>query len=230
MSPARQLPLAFEPRPALGGEDFLVAPCNAAAVDWLDRWPDWPAPALVIAGEPGAGKTHLAQVFLAMTGGRRLPLDVLDDTTAADDAPALVIDDADAVAGDRAREEALFHLYNRLVGTGRRLLLTARTPPARWGIGLPDLASRLKGAPLAEIGRPDDALIQALLVKLFADRQLRVPAEVVQYAASRMERSFAAARSLVEAVDREGLARRRAVTIPLVREVLERGATPPEDR
>lgn len=222
MTPVRQLPFPFEPRPALGGEDFLVAPCNAAAVDWLDRWPDWTSPAVVIAGEAGAGKTHLAQVFLAMTGGRRLTRDTLAEAVAADDAPALVLDDADAVAGDAAAEEALFHLYNRLVGRSGGLLLTARTPPARWGIGLPDLASRLRAAPLAEIGRPDDALIQALLVKLFADRQLRVPADVVKYAASRMERSFAAARALVEEVDREGLARRRPVTIPLVREVLGR--------
>ena len=129
-------------------------------------------------------------------------------------ARTLVVDDADrllATAGAKraAIEETLFHLYNALAGTGA-MLLTARQPAARWPIALADLRSRLRAAPAAAIDRPDDALLAAVMVKLFADRQLRVGAEVITFLVARMERSFAAAAALVEALDRAALADRRA--------------------
>ncbi len=223
MTSDRQLALEFDHRPALGGEDFLVAPPNADAVAWLDRWPDWPGSALVISGPAGCGKSHLAAVFMAERGARRLELGDLGPAAEAD-APALVLDDADRLAGDAASEEALFHLYNHNRAAGSCLLLTAIEPPARWPIGLPDLASRLKAVAHVGIGAPDDALIQAVLVKLFTDRQLRVDADVVGFLLARMERSFAAARALVEALDRAALAKRRNITIPLAREVLDETA------
>ncbi len=219
MNDARQLALEFEHRPALGGDDFLVAPPNADAVAWLDRWPDWPGSALVIAGPPGCGKSHLGHVFMAESGA--LAIDAPDPRAADIDAPALVLDEADVVAGDAAGEEALFHLYNRIREAGRCLLMTAAAPPARWGLILPDLASRLKAVATASIATPDEALIQAVLVKLFADRQLRVDADVIGYVVARMERSFAATRTLVEALDSTALARRRNITVPLARDVLD---------
>ena len=222
MTDHAQLALVFEHRPALSGEDFLIAPGNRDAVAWIDRWPEWPAPALVIHGPAGCGKTHLVQVFLALTGGLGLTADGVAATAPAallGDAPACALDDADALA-DGDAEEPLLHLYNTAAETGRRLLLTATAPPARWPVRLPDLRSRLNAAPAAAIGPPDDALIAAVLVKQFADRQLHVDEGVVAYAVARMERSFAAARRLVAAVDAAALARRRNVTVPLVREVL----------
>lgn len=219
-----QFPLPFDARASLGGEDFLVGACNAEAVAWIDRWPDWPGPALAIAGARAAGKTHLAAVFAARTGAQRVAVadlreDVVGDLAALD--VPLVIDDADAVAGDDAAQRALFHLLNAVAGGKGRLLLTGALPPARWRVGLRDLASRLAALPVAEIGAPDDALIGALVVKLFADRQLQVGAEVVSYMVARMERSFDAARALVAAIDARAMSERRAVTVPLVRETLD---------
>jgi len=217
-----QLSLDFDHRPALGGEDFLVAPCNADAVSWLDRWPLWPGPGLVLVGPAACGKTHLANVFLAQSGAQGLTAAALADTdpvALADMAPASVVDDADAVAA-AGGEEALLHLYNAVAAAGRGLLLTARSAPARWPIGLRDLKSRLNALPTVEIGPPDDALISAVLVKQFADRQLRVDADVISYLTARMERSFDAARMLVTAVDRAALASGRNITVPLVGGVL----------
>jgi DnaA regulatory inactivator Hda len=222
MLPA-QLRLGFEPRPALGGDDFLVAPNNADAVAWLDRWPDWPAPILLIHGPPGCGKTHLSQVFLAAAGARLIGADELTGM-AADvllaDADAAVIDGADSIVAGGA-EQALLHLYNQAAETGRKLLFTARTPSSRWSVKLADLRSRLSTAVSAEIGPPDDPLIAAVLVKLFADRQLRIDDGVIAYLLPRMERSFDAARQMVSAIDDAALAERRNITVPLVRKVLK---------
>lgn len=219
-----QLPLGFAHRPALGGDDFLVAPNNAEAVAWLDRWPDWPTPALVIHGPLGCGKTHLTQVFLAVSRGRAATAADLARAEPPDllgDAPAAVIDGIEEVLA-AGLERRVFHLYNLLAESRRHLLVMAHEPPARWTVGLADLRSRLMAAVACEIGPPDDPLIAAVLVKLFADRQLKVEADVVAFLVARIERSFDAARRTVAALDAAALASRRNITVPLAREVLGR--------
>ena len=223
-----QLTFTFDHRPALSGEDFLVAPNNAEAVAWLDRWPDWPSPALVVHGPPASGKTHLAQVFLARGGAVLVTPQAVaenDPSVLLGDARACVIDDAEALVAE-GREEALLHLYNTVREAGRHLLLTSARAPGRWGARLADLHSRLVAATAVAIGPPDDALIAAVLVKLFADRQLKVDEEVISYMVTRMERSLEEARRLVGLIDGTALAARRNITVPLVRQVLER---PPDE-
>jgi DnaA regulatory inactivator Hda len=217
-----QLPLNLEYRPALSGEDFLLATNNQEAISWLDKWPDWPTTGLIIYGPAGSGKTHLAQVFLAQTQGRLIGPDELIQETAYNlvNAPACIIEDAGTVIDGAAHEEALFHLYNALGETKCRLLLTARTPPALWDIALPDLRSRLKAAATAGIGAPDDTLITALLVKQFADRQLQVNENLIFYLLSRMERSFNAVQRVVDAADKAALAGKQKITKPLLNKVL----------
>jgi len=213
-----QLPLELGHRPALGRADFLLAPCNAEAVAWLDRWPQWPAPALALYGPAGSGKSHLAHVFAAQSGAC-----MLDPTALATDRIPGLLGDARAALVDeaeRANEEPLLHLYNLLTERRGHLLVIAREPPARWRIALADLRSRLLAAPAVALRDPDDALIAALLVKLFADRQLAVGADVVQYLMPRLERSFAAATAAVESLDRAALAEQRPITVPLARRVL----------
>jgi len=225
MTTPAQLPLDLGHRPAMGAEDFLVAPSNAEAVAWLDRWPHWPGPALVIHGPAGCGKTHLTQVWSAHSRALRICPADLAIATLPDllhPAGAVAVDDADGAAGPPEAERALFHLYNLAREQGAHLLLTGTLAPAQWPVVLPDLRSRLLAAPSAEVGLPDDTLLAAILVKLFADRQLRVGAEIVEFLVPRMERSFAAARCLVAALDAAALAAHRRITVPLAREVLGR--------
>ena len=213
-----QLILDLGHRPALGEADFLVAPCNQAAIRWLDRWPDWPAPALTLDGPPGCGKTHLARVFAARSHAPIIEAASLATEavpTLIGNAGTCVVDDA-----DRAAPRPLLHLYNIVAERRGGLLLTARDPPARWPGLLADLRSRLTASPAVAVEAPDDALLAALLVKLFADRQLAVSEDVVLFLLNQMERSFEAARRVVATLDAVALRDHRAITIPLVRSVL----------
>lgn len=223
MIPPTQLTLDLGHRPAMGMADFLVAESNQEAVAWLDRWPGWPGSALAIHGPGGCGKTHLTRVWAARSRAMLLQADALARTDLASLStirPAVVLDDADRISGTAA-EEMLLHLYN-LIGEGAGyLLLTGAAAPARWPLSLPDLTSRLKAIPAIAVGDPDDPLLAAVLVKLFADRQLAVGEEVITYLLPRIERSFTAARKLAAAIDEVSLAQRRPVTVPLVRAVLE---------
>jgi len=222
-----QLVLDFEHRPALESEDFLVTPCNQEAVAWIDEWPHWSSPAFVIHGPSGCGKSHLAQVFLARTSGVRIsPLQLLEKDSPAllGGAAACLLDDMDvafAPGNKGALEEALLHLYNTLKEQGSTMMITAKSPPSRWGVSLADLSSRLKTATLAEISAPDDVLLAAVLVKQFSDRQLRIDRDVVAFVQTRIERSFRALGQLVAAADKLALAEKRRITIPLMRRVLE---------
>ena len=224
-------------RPAFGREDFLVAPCNEAAVAWLDRWPHWPGPALVIHGPPGSGKSHLAEVWRGRSGAAVVEAasladvveaaslaDVAEAAAGAGQSAALVVDGL----GGRIDERALLHCYNGIAERGGHLLLTASAPPSHWPLTLPDLASRLRLAPVAELGMPDDALLGALVLKLFADRQIAVAREVPAYVVPRIERTFEAVDALVERLDRAALAEGRAITVPLVRAVLAQAGGTPE--
>ncbi len=217
MSGARtQLALDLGRRPAFGRDDFLVAPCHEEAVAWLDRWPRWPGHGLVIHGPAGCGKTHLAHVFRVRSGARIVRASDVSGSGPYAESAELVVEDVDSGVDPRA----LLHAYNATVERGGSLLMTGRTPPRSWGVGLPDLRSRINALGAAAVGRPDDALLAAVLVKLLADRQLRVGNEVVMYLARRMERSFRAARDVVEALDEGALADRREITVPLARRIL----------
>ena len=221
-----QLPLDLGHRTALSDGDFLVAPCNADAYAWLERWPRWPGPASVIFGPAQCGKTHLAHLFATRSGAVALAaaaLTVADPPCLLAQAHAVVVEDCDRAGGDGEGldETALFHLINLTKESGGFLLLTGREAPSRWKIGLPDLRSRLNAMAALAIGAPDDEALAAVLVKLFADRQVKVGEDLVTYLLGRMERSFAAAAGLVERLDRAALAGRRAVTVPLARRVLE---------
>lgn len=231
----RQLPLDLPSRPALGREALFVAPCNAEAVARIDAWHDWPGRKLMLVGPPGSGKTHLVHAWAAAAEAKILPARRL----AAADLPSLAsqnvaVEDAADLAGEPDGERALLHLWNLSLADGGTVLLTAGTPPQEWGVVLPDLLSRLQAAPLVRIAAPDDATLRAVLVKLFADRQLAPTPALVDFIVARMERSFASARDVVARLDAAALSERRPVTRTLAARLLGTGetdatpASPPE--
>lgn len=225
MIPAKheQLTLDLGHRSALERGDFLIADSNRDAVSWIDLWPEWPAPALVLYGPAACGKTHLAAVWNAQTQAVSINPDELCKASADDlfaRGPHYLIDPVDPWIGDRDAETTLFHLYNLTRENGRSMLLTMRMPPVRLAFAIPDLASRLRAAPGVAIHAPDETLLGAVLVKMFSDRQIQIGEDILSYLLLRMERSFAAARDLVEKTDQLALAEKKPVSLSLIRHVL----------
>jgi chromosomal replication initiation ATPase DnaA len=215
---AEQLALPIGHRPAFSRADFIVSPANEAAMRLVEAWPDWPHGRVVaLFGPPGCGKSHLAAIFAGRSGAGIEPADRL-----AAPAPGAIAARPAVIEGvDRGVDERrLLYRLNLGLERGATLLLTARQPPARWTVALHDLASRLRQLPAVEIAPPDDGLLGALLIKLFADRQLEVGPEVVTYLVPRIERSYAVLGALVEALDLAALRAGRRVSLPLARTVL----------
>jgi chromosomal replication initiation ATPase DnaA len=213
----RQLALALDHTESFAREDFLSGPSNAAALALIECWPQWPNGAVILTGPEGSGKSHLAAIWANAAGARLVAARALEQATvpAALATGALVIEDIVAGAFD---ERALFHLLNLAREEEAFVLLTAHTMPT--GLAIRDLGSRLEALPIVGLAAPDDALFRAVLVKLFADRQIAVEENLISYVATRIERSFAAARALVGRLDAEAMRRKRPLTRALAAEIL----------
>lgn len=217
-----QLTFDLPAHPAQGLDDFLVTPSNANAMATIESWANWPNRKLVLAGDTGTGKTHLTHVWAGLSGAQIVHASALPQTKIEDLAGlSVALEDADQIAGSSIAENALFHLHNLVLAEGGALLITARTAPSRWGLSLPDLKSRMEGTTLARLDPPDDMLLSAVLVKLFHDRQITVPANLIDYLLPRMERSLAEAARLVSVLDQAALSEGRALTRTLAARVLD---------
>ena len=206
-----QMSLHLPHETAMGREDFLRGPSNEAAFDMVEHWPDWPSSWLLLAGPVGAGKSHLARIWQERSKARIITVEELNrcDPTVVVSCGAVIVEDADNA---ERNDTALFHLLNAAREARAYVLITARSWPESWGVELPDLLSRLRLTTPVEIFEPDDELLRSVLVKLFADRQLVPDPSVIAFIVLRMERSIAAALRIVDALDREALARRRTIT------------------
>jgi chromosomal replication initiation ATPase DnaA len=217
--PPRQLAFALPHAESLSRDNFLEGPANAEALGLIDRWPDWPNRVMLLVGPEGSGKSHLAAIWAEEAGARSTMAHALTASSvpAALATGALVVEDLNAGAFD---ERALFHLLNLAREDEASMLITARVAPVALPIELRDLRSRLRAVPVVNLMPPDDMLFRALIVKFCADRQLSIDETVVSYLASRIERSFAAARQTVELLDAEALRLGRPVTRALAAELL----------
>jgi len=221
-TPPRQLALALDHAESYAREDFLAGPSNQSALALIDAWPDWPARAIAVVGPEGSGKTHLATIWAAAAGARVVSAHSLGeiDPRVALATGALVVEDAHGITDERA----LFHAINMAREDGAFLLFTARSAPSLWPASIADVISRLRAMPTVALAAPDDALLRGVIVKLAADRQLKLDESVVGYLSTHIERSFAAARAAVIALDREALRQGRPPSRVLAAEMFRDGA------
>ena len=221
----RQLALALPHAESLTRDNFLEGPANTAGLSLIGAWPEWPSKTVMLVGPEGSGKSHLATIWAEQAGARSTTAHALtqSDVPAALATGALVVEDLNAAAFD---ERALFHLLNLAREDQAYVLVTARVAPSALEIGLRDLRSRLRALPVITLQPPDDQLFRALIVKFCTDRQLAVDEAVVGYLATRIERSYAAARQAVAHLDREALRLGRPLTRSFAAEVLRKGPDP----
>ena len=213
----RQIPLDLGHSTGHSRDELVVSEANREAVSLIDRWPEWPAPVVVLAGPAGSGKSHLASIWAEATGATVLAAASIEQAVEdLDLSRPVLIDEADRMLD----EQGLFHLINALRGAGMGILLTSRRFPSAWGVTLPDLASRLKAAATVEIREPDDLLLAAVITKLFADRQVEVEPHVVQYLVRRIERSLSTALDVVDRLDRTALEQNSRITRALAAETV----------
>lgn len=202
--------------------DFFIAESNAVALAAVERWRDWPSRKMVLTGPEGSGKSHLVEVWATLAEAEIVPARSLSEDIVAPLAGRNVaVEDADRIAGDAQAETALFHLHNLVLAEGGALLVTSRLAPSRWGLELPDLASRMEGTTAIALDTPDEDLMSAVLVKLFDDRQIAVTPPLVAYLAPRLPRSLAAAQDFVARLDREALAEGKPVGRRLAARLLD---------
>ncbi|WP_223422964.1 P-loop NTPase family protein [Tateyamaria pelophila] len=224
---AVQLGFELPARAALGRDDFMVAPSNAVALAMIDNWQNWPLAKLALTGPAGSGKSHLTHVWASDSGARIISAVDLDsyDLDSLAHQP-IAVESIEDIRENLSNQTALFHLHNLLQSAGLPLLMTGVKAPNLWGLSLPDLQSRVDAAGHAALDPPDDILLGAVMAKLFADRQLTPKADVIPYLVTRMERSFAAARQIVVALDNLSLARQKPITRKLASELLDKSTRP----
>jgi chromosomal replication initiation ATPase DnaA len=215
----RQLAFVLHHAESFTRDNFLEGAANAAGLGLVESWPEWPNRIMLLVGSEGSGKSHLAAIWAERAGARSISAHAL----AAAAVPgalatgALVLEDLKPSDFD---ERALFHLMNLAREDEAFVLITAREPPSAFHIELRDLSSRLRALPTALLLPPDDALLRGLIVKFCADRQLAIDENVVSYLATRMERSYAAVRDIIDLLDSEALRLGRPVTRVLAAELL----------
>lgn len=212
----QQLTLDLPHRQAFEADDFIQGVSNTQAMGLIQRWPDWAHWAAMVVGPAGAGKSHLAHVWAQKSGAVTVQASAVCDADLATlkRHGAMVVEDLHEGVVD---ETVLFHLLNVARQEHLSVLLTSQIAPGDLLIALPDLRSRLRALPLAEIREPDEMLLRAVLVKLFDDRQLLVEPKVVNFLVMRIERSMESAQRVVRRIDHMALALRRNVTVPIAR-------------
>jgi chromosomal replication initiation ATPase DnaA len=204
---------------SLTRDNFFEGPANTAGLALVDSWPEWPSRVMLLVGPEGSGKSHLAAIWAEQSGARSISAHALTAASVpgALATGALVVEDLNAPDFD---ERALFHLMNLAREDGAFVLITARLPPSTFQIELRDLRSRLRAVPTVSLLPPDDQLLRALIIKFCTDRQMAADESVVGYLATRIERSYAAARRAIELLDTEALRQGRPVTRALAAELL----------
>ncbi len=217
---AGQLTLPLQWQPASGARDFFVGDCNHDAVQWLENGRStWGHHTSLLIGPVKSGKSHLAGMFAQKFGAEIISARATAQLQKQLNAPSpvLVIDDL----GAGVDEVALFHLYNNAHLSGGTILLVSASNPGEWPVLLPDLASRLRSSPIIRIAAPDDAVLGAVLIKQLRDLGWSASPDVIAFLVPRMERSFAAAQYLVQALHTRGEYAKRDLTVPLAAEVIK---------
>lgn len=217
--PAQQI-LNLTTPPAYDETDFFVSASNQIVFDTIQSWPQWPTHCLIVYGEQGSGKTHLAHIWAKRAEAKILTLKDLEDQNLdqlAKSSPNLVVEDIPLVFNPNI----LFHLYNAIKQANGYLMMTSLYCPKDWKVSLPDLLSRLRSANWLEIQTADEELLRAMMHKILADEQVLTSPHIIDYLLNHHDRSFSGLQEALHKINSFALATQRRITLPLVKEALK---------
>lgn len=219
---SNQLSFSLPKKETLDRDNYFVSQANQGAVSLIEDWINWPSRKLILVGSEGSGKTHLGHLWASEVGATIINATTLMEQQISElsKAPVLV-EDINEIQRNQPVEIVLFHLHNLLYSEGHSLLMTSQILPGRLSFSLEDLQSRIEASTTAKLHPVDDNLLGAILIKMFADRQIYFSDKLLTYVLSRVERSYTAAKLFVEEVDSKAMAESRVIGKKLVRDILE---------
>ncbi len=219
---SNQLSFSLPKKETLDRDNYFVSQANQGAVSLIEDWINWPSRKLILVGSEGSGKTHLGHLWASEVGATIINATTLMEQQVSElsKAPVLV-EDINEIQRNQPVEIVLFHLHNLLYSEGHSLLMTSQILPGRLSFSLEDLQSRIEASTIAKLHPVDDDLLGAILIKMFADRQIHFSDKLLTYVLSRVERSYTAAKLFVEEVDSKAMAESRVIGKKLVRDILE---------
>ena len=215
----RQQLFNFEFNKSFNSNDFFVSESNFYAYNLLLSWPNWEKKIINIHGERYSGKTHLIEIFLEKNKGLIIDINKLKnyDLEKLRFNQNIIIDNI----SEKLDESLFYSLIDTIYKYNKFLILTSNKSINDLNIKLKDLKSRLKNCLFAEIQRPDDILIQALITKNLADYQITLDSKLIDYISKRITRSYSKIREFVCTIDEISLKKKKPINMKIIKEILE---------
>ena len=215
----RQQLFNFKLNKSFNLHDFFVSESNFHAYNLLLRWPKWEKKIINIYGERYSGKTHLIKIFLEKNNGLIIDLNEFKNFNLEKIRfnENIIIENVN----NKLDETLLYSLIDTIDKYNKFLILTSNKSLDNINFKLEDLKSRLKNCLLAEIQKPDDILIKALITKNLADYQITLDSKLVDFISKRITRSYIKIREFVCTIDEISLKKKKPINMKIIKEILE---------
>ena len=218
MKELNQMLLNFDQKQNFNYNDFYVSKSNYFAFKLIEKWPSWEKNILNIFGEKFSGKTHLVEIFESKYKAVRIQEEDLNNNIfkSLKLHENVILDNFE----NKSDEKILYSLFNLVDQDNKYLIITSKKPLIEMQFLLKDLASRVKNCLVAEISKPDDELIFALILKNFSDRQISLDKKLIDYIVKRIDRSYSKIKEFIYKVDEMSLKQKKPINLKTIKELL----------
>lgn len=205
----------------LNWNDFVMSEENLDAVSSLTKWPQWITNGLIIHGEPGTGKTHLAALWAQSANAIYVLNESLKHNTRDlfQNNCNFVIDNFENFL-TTSNYAWLFDFLNIAKEKNRSFLILAKKHPQSWGITLKDLSSRIFTIPCVKIHQPNDELLLKIAQKISKDLQISIQKDVLQYLLNFIPRDVKSIWSLLKTLDQLSMQKHKSINLAFVKNYL----------
>ena len=218
MSEYNQLLLNLNHKQNFNYDDFYVSNSNYYAFKIIENWPKWEKNIVNVYGEKYSGKSHLSNIFYKKYKAKKLTEDQINNDTLLEIKihQNIIIDNFT----NHINEKILYSIFNLVDQDNKYLIINSLKPINLFDFDLEDLVSRSKNCLFAEIKKPDDDLIFALILKNFSDRQISINKNLIDYIIKRIDRSYSKIAEFIYKIDELSLKKKRAIDLKLIKEII----------